>query len=151
MISRSSGAAVGSLIGGILATMLGRRFTYFLISLLTLGASCLIFGWMNPLHPWFQWAAFGFGLVGVIYFGWLPLYLPELFPTRVRASGTGISFNSGSAVAAIVVLGTGVMLQWLDSTRIDYAKIGWWTGMIYAVGMVVILFAPRTDGKSLRD
>lgn len=148
VISRSSGAAVGSLIGGILATILGRRFTYFLISLLTLVTSCLIFGYMNPLHPWFQWAAFAFGLVGVVYFGWLPLYLPELFPTRVRASGTGISFNSGRAVAAVVVLGTGVMLQWFGG---DYAKIGWWTGMIYAVGMFVILFAPRTDAKSLQD
>lgn len=148
MISRSSGAAIGSLMGGLLATLLGRRFTYFLISLLTLGTSCLIFGWMNPLDPWFQWAAFGFGLVGVIYFGWLPLYLPELFPTRVRASGTGISFNTGRAIAAVVVLGTGVIVKSFGG---DYAKIGWWTGMIYAVGMITILFAPRTDAKSLRD
>ena len=105
MISRSGGAVIGSLLGGILATLLGRRLTYFLISLLTLCISSWIFGWLDPLHPWFLWASFVFGLVGVIYFGWLPLYLPELFPTRVRASGTGISFNSGRAVAAVVVLG----------------------------------------------
>ena len=97
MISRSGGAVIGSLLGGVLATLLGRRLTYFLISLLSLCGSCLIFGWLDPLHPWFLWGSFAFGLVGVIYFGWLPLYLPELFPTRVRATGTGISFNSGRA------------------------------------------------------
>jgi MFS family permease len=148
MVSRSSGAVIGSLMGGVLASLLGRRTTYFLISLLTLCASTWIFGWLTPSHPWFQWASFGFGLVGVIYFGWLPLYLPELFPTRVRASGTGISFNSGRAVAAAIVLGTGLLVNVFGG---DYARIGLWTGMIYASGMIVILFAPRTDAASLRD
>jgi MFS family permease len=148
MLSRSGGAVIGSLLGGVLASFLGRRTTYFLISLLALGASSWIFGWLNPLDPWFLWASFGFGLVGVLYFGWLPLYLPELFPTHVRASGTGISFNSGRAVAAAVVLGTGVLTKLFGG---DYARIGLWTGMIYAAGMIIILFAPRTDADSLRD
>jgi len=148
MISRSGGAVIGSLLGGVLATLLGRRMTYFVISLLTFFASSWIFGWLTPLHPWFLWASFVFGLVGTIYFGWLPLYLPELFPTRVRASGTGISFNSGRAVAAVVALGTGVIVQSFGG---DYARIGWWTGMIYVCGMVIILFAPRTDASSLKD
>jgi MFS family permease len=148
MISRSSGAVIGSLLGGVLATLLGRRLTYFLISLFTFCISSWIFGSLHPLHPWFLWATFGFGLVGVTYFGWLPLYLPELFPTRVRATGTGISFNSGRALAAIVTLGAGLIVQWFGG---DYARIGWWTGMIYAAGMIIILFAPRTDASSLQD
>jgi len=148
MVSRSFGAVIGSLLGGILASLLGRRTTYFLISLLTLGASTWIFGWLTPLDPWFLWSSFGFGLVGVVYFGWLPLYLPELFPTRVRASGTGISFNSGRAFAAVIVLGAGVLVKLFGG---DYSRIGLWTGMIYAVGMIVILFAPKTDATSLRD
>ncbi len=148
MMSRSGGAVIGSLLGGILASFLGRRTTYFLISLLALCASSWIFGWLTPSDPRFLWASFGFGLVGVIYFGWLPLYLPELFPTHVRASGTGISFNSGRTVAALVVLGTGLLVKQFGG---DYARIGLWTGLIYVVGMVVILFAPRTDADSLRD
>ena len=100
---------------------------------------------MHPLDPWFYQASFVFGLVGVIYFGWLPLYLPELFPTRVRATGTGISFNSGRAIAAVVVLSAVPFVKMFGG---DYAKIGLWTGSIYAVGMVIILFAPRTDGSS---
>lgn len=147
-ISRSSGATIGSLVGGILAGLLGRRTTYFVISLLTLVTSTMLFGWMDPSHPWFFYASFLFGLVGVIYFGWLPLYLPELFPTRVRASGTGISFNTGRVVAAMVALGTGFLLKQFGG---DYARIGLCTGVIYGVGMILILFAPRTDANSLRD
>ena len=33
------------------------------------------------------------GLVSASFYGWLPLYLPELFPTRVRATGQGVAFN----------------------------------------------------------
>lgn len=148
LVSRSSGAVFGSLIGGLLATLLGRRTTYFLISLLSLVASLIVFGVLEPGHPWFYTATFAFGLVGVIYFGWLPLYLPELFPTHVRATGTGISFNSGRALAAFVVLGTGVLVQWCGG---NYAQIGLWTSAIYLAGMVIILFAPRTDAASLKD
>jgi SHS family sialic acid transporter-like MFS transporter len=148
MISRSGGAIFGSFLGGLLANWLGRRFAYFLISLLSLLVSSWIFGWLNPLHPWFLWASFILGLVGTTYFGWLPLYLPELFPTRVRAAGTGISFNTGRAVAAVVVLGTGLIVQWFGG---NYARIGWWTGMIYAAGMVIILMAPKTSASDLQD
>jgi MFS family permease len=148
MISRSGGAIFGSFLGGLLANWLGRRFAYFLISLLSLIVSSWIFGWLNPLHPWFLGASFTLGVVGTTYFGWLPLYLPELFPTRVRAAGTGISFNTGRAVAAVVVLGTGVIVQWFGG---NYARIGWWTGMIYAAGMVIILLAPQTNTAELQD
>lgn len=148
MISRSGGAIFGSFLGGLLANWFGRRLAYFLISLLSLIVSSWIFGWLNPLHPWFLWASFTLGVVGTTYFGWLPLYLPELFPTRVRAAGTGISFNTGRAVAAVVVLGTGLIVQWFGG---NYARIGWWTGMIYAAGMVIILLAPKTNTTELQD
>jgi len=147
-MTRSGGAVFGSLLGGLLATRFGRRATYFGISLLTLGTSLFVFGWLTPLHPWFQVFSFALGFSGVIYFGWLPLYLPELFPTRVRATGTGISFNTGRVVAAFVVLGTGGLMSIFGG---DYSKIGVWTASIYAVGMLVILLAPNTDGARLED
>ena len=51
-------------------------------------------------------------------------------------------------VAAVVVLGTGLIVQWSGG---NYARIGWWTGMIYAAGMLIILFAPKTNTTSLQD
>lgn len=138
-ITRSGGAVVGSFFGGILASLLGRRVTYFLISLGAFVLSCALFGVLNPLHPWFHLLTFLLGLVGVTYFGWLPLFLPELFPTRVRATGAGVSFNTGRVVAGVVVLSAGALLGWLGG---DYARIGLWSGGIYVIGMGLIWLAP---------
>ena len=147
-ITRSSGATLGSLLGGVVASLLGRRLTYFLISLSALAVSSYIFTQLDPLHPQFHLFTFILGFVGVTYFGWLPLFLPELFPTRVRATGVGISFNTGRVAAAAVVLSAGFLLAEFGG---DYARVGFWSGMVYAVGMVIIWFAPRRGSHRLED
>jgi MFS family permease len=147
-ITRSGGAVFGSLLGGVLASLVGRRLSYFLISLGALALSSYIFSQLDPLHPHFQAFTFLLGFVGITYFGWLPLFLPELFPTRVRATGTGISFNTGRVVAAVVVLSAGVLL---DQFTGDYARVGFWSGTIYAAGMIVIWFVPRRTAGKLED
>lgn len=139
MISRSSGAVLGSLLGGLIATVAGRRLSYFLISLATFAVSSTLFGTMQPNDPWFDWAVFLLGFCGVAYFGWLPLFLPELFPVQVRATGSGISFNAGRIAAAAVSIFVGLRMSSFGG---DYSAIGLWTGLIYAVGMLVIWLAP---------
>lgn len=147
-ITRSGGAIIGSLLGGWIATLLGRRTTYFLISLISLGISSYIFNVLDPLDPQFKLFTFLLGFVGVTYFGWLPLYLPELFPTRVRSTGTGVTFNSGRILAAVAVLGAGSLMQLFGG---DYARVGAFTALIYAAGMVVICFAPDTTREPAED
>jgi hypothetical protein len=93
------------------------------------------------MDRYFQVFAFLLGFAGVTYFGWLPLFLPELFPTRVRATGSGISFNTGRVVAGLVVLSAGFLIEQFGG---DYRQVGFWSGMIYVTGMVLIWFAPRT-------
>lgn len=144
MITRSGGAVFGSLLGGIVASLLGRRLSYFLISLGAFAASSYIFGQLDPLHENFHLASFALGFIGITYFGWLPLFLPELFPTRVRSTGTGIAFNTGRVVAAVVVLSTGFLLNQFGG---DYAQVGLWSGTIYAVGMLAAAFIPKNTGK----
>lgn len=140
MIMRNGGAILGSFFGGLIASAVGRRLTYFLISLGALALSSVVFGLLDPRQGWmFSGSVFLFGLVGVTYFGWLPLYLPELFPTRVRATGAGVSFNTGRVVAAVVALCTVALVGLAPG---DYARIGLWSGLIYIVGMALIWFAP---------
>src|SRR5262249_47592127 len=141
-ITRSGGAIFGSLLGGWIASLFGRRLTYFLISLASFLTSSYIYHFLTPLDdPWFARFSFLLGFVGVTYFGWLPLYLPELFPTRVRSTGTGVTFNSGRILAAVSVLGTGLLVGLFGG---DYARVGTFTGLVYVVGMIVICFAPDT-------
>ncbi len=143
-VTRSGGAIVGSLMGGWLASLFGRRLTYFLISLAAFATSFYIYHFLDPLDPRFALFAFLLGFVGVTYFGWLPLYLPELFPTHVRSSGTGVTFNSGRILAAVSVLGAGALSRAFDG---DYARVGTWTGLVYVLGMIVICFAPDTTRR----
>ena len=146
------GAAAGGWLFGWLGDRLGRSralgLAVLCMSLGILAASSVIFGLLDPLHPRFQVFAFLLGFVGITYFGWLPLFLPELFPTRVRSIGTGISFNTGRVVAAAVVLSAGLLL---DRFAGDYAAVGFWSGMVYAVGLIVIWFVPRRAAGRVVD
>lgn len=147
-VLRSGGAVFGSLLGGWIASLLGRRLTYFLISLASFATSSYIYHFLTPADASFQTFAFVLGFVGVTYFGWLPLYLPELFPTRVRATGTGVAFNSGRILAAVGVLGAGVLVGLFDG---DYGRVGTFTGFVYVAGMILICFAPDTSRNRLED
>ena len=148
-VTRSSGAIVGSLAGGWIASLIGRRTTYFLISLASLAVSVTLYGALEPGHPWFQTFAFLLGLVGVTYFGWLPLYLPELFPTRVRSTGTGVTFNSGRALAAVGAIIVAEVIR--SAAQIDYARVGLLTSGVYAIGMLIVVFAPDTTRAKLDE
>lgn len=146
--TKSSGAAFGSLLGGWFASICGRRLAYFLISLASLTSSFYIFHSLSPLDESFLAWVFVQGFVGTIYFGWLPLYLPELFPTRVRATGTGVAFNWGRIVTAAGVLGGGQLMLAFGG---DYARVGQITCLVYVLGMIVIYFAPDTSRKRLDE
>jgi SHS family sialic acid transporter-like MFS transporter len=91
---------------------------------------------------------FALGVVGTLFFGWLPLYLPELFPTRVRATGAGVAYNAGRVASAVGVLVAGGMMSLFDG---DYAKVGSVTAWVYALGMAIVPFAPDTGRTDLGD
>ncbi len=146
--SKSSGAAIGSLVGGWFACVCGRRLTYFLISLASLASSFYIFHTLSPQDDSFLVWVFAQGFVGTVYFGWLPLYLPELFPTRVRATGTGVAFNWGRILTAGGVLWGGHLMF---SVGGDYARVGQITCFVYVIGMIVICFAPDTSRNRLDE
>jgi MFS family permease len=145
---RAGGAVLSSLLGGWVASLLGRRATYFAISLASLAVAEVLYGRMTPLDPWFGAWTFALGFCGVAYFGWLPLYLPELFPTRVRATGAGVTFNFGRVAAVPFVLGSEVLIRWFEG---DYARLGTWTSLVFALGLVIILFAPDTTRELAAD
>ena len=88
------------------------------------------------------------GFVATLFFGWLPLYLPELFPTPVRATGSGIAYNTGRFATAIGVFFAGLLFGALGGS---FPKVGATCAMIYVLGTIVIWFAPDTSRKSLDE
>lgn len=142
------GAVAGSFLGAQLASLLGRRTSYFLISLGATALTCGLFLLTEPLSPAFLPTVLAQGFVATLFFGWLPLYLPELFPTRVRATGAGLSYNVGRFATAVGVFAAGSLVGWFGG---DLARVGSVTGLIYALGMVAIWWAPDTSRLDLED
>jgi len=141
------GAVLGSLLGGWVAGSIGRRLSYFLMSLGSLGLSAYIFLGLNPSIPEFRWAAFALGFTGTMFFGWLPYFLPGLFPTRVRATGIGVSYNFGRILSAVAVLSSTALSAWFHG---DIARMGAATSLIYAAGLVLAWFIP-SDGEGAKQ
>lgn len=138
------GAIVGCLIAPALAAALSRRIAYFLLCLVSLVSCQLIFRSFNDYTWGFLGMTFLVGGASAAFYGWLPLYLPELFPTRVRATAQGIAFNFGRIAA-------GVGAIWGGTIGGSYAKMGSVVSFIYLVGMVIIWLAPETKGKPLPE
>lgn len=142
----AAGAILGSLAGGQIASLLGRRRSYFLISLGSLVLTIAMFQLTAPLQASFFGIVFAQGFVATLFFGWLPLYLPELFPTHVRATGSGISYNVGRFATAGGVLGAGLLFTAFGGS---YPGVGTAAALIYGLGMVAIWWAPETGRRSL--
>lgn len=142
------GAVLGSFAGAQVAAWLGRRRAYALISAGATALTLLMFLGTAPLRPSFLPIVFAQGLVATLFFGWLPLYLPELFPTHVRAAGSGISYNVGRFATAIGVFFAGLLFAAVEGS---YSKVGALCGLIYALGLIVIWWAPDTSRKNLHE
>ena len=107
-----------------------------------------MFRGFNTVGPGFFCVVFLVGLCTASFYGWLPLYLPELFPTRVRATGQGVAFNSGRILAALGAWQTPAVMAFFDKS---YPKAGETIVLIYVVGMMLIWFAPETKGRPLPE
>ena len=140
------GATLGSFAGAQLASWLGRRFSYGLMSLATVTITYAMFQLTAPLTASFHPIVFAQGFVATLFFGWLALYLPELFPTRVRATGSGLAYNSGRFATAFGVLAAGFLFTALGG---DYPRVGTICASIYALGLIVIWWAPVTKAEDL--
>jgi MFS family permease len=143
------GAIIACYVAPVIGGIAGRRPVYFGLSLLSLLSCGLLFRCLNLSDGLLFWLVAWFaGGVTAAFYGWLPLYLPELFPTRVRATGQGVSFNFGRILAAVGALQMGTLVSVLGG---NYADAGATITLIYVLGLVLIWLAPETKGKPLPD
>jgi SHS family sialic acid transporter-like MFS transporter len=141
------GATIGSFIGAQLVGYLGRRTCYLLISIGTTVLTIAMFQWTAPLQPGFHAIVFAQGLVATLFFGWLAVFLPEIFPVHVRATGSGLAYNSGRFATAVGVLVAGELFARLGG---DYRQVGTICALIYALGILAIWLVP-TKRNALDD
>ncbi len=146
-ISSSVGAALGCLIGALLGGLLGRRPVYAAMCLLSMATMFAFYRQDNPVFGMgFVLFSGLLGLVSASFYGWLPLYLPELFRTSVRATGQGFGFNFGRIIAAV---GNLQMANLLEAFGGDYAQACALIAGVYLFGLLLIAVAPETHGQPL--
>ncbi|MGI9177247.1 MAG: MFS transporter [Pirellulales bacterium] len=134
------GSVLGSFTGAQLVGWMGRRNSYLAITAGATAATLSMFTLTAPLQPSFLPVVFLQGCVSTLYFGWLAVYLPELFPVSIRATGSGLAYNSGRFLTAVGVLASGMLFTFLGG---DYARVGSILSLVYALGFVAIWLAPN--------
>lgn len=141
---------VGTLLGVMLFPALCERFgrrrsfaAFFVFAPLSIyavaGLSAGRFAGILALSPLMAFFAIGLSAGFALYF-------PELFPTRVRATGAGFAYNTGRILAAPVPPLTGEMIKRLGGNVGAGVAIA---GAVYLVGLLALPFAPETRGQPL--
>ncbi len=144
-IATSVGAILFAFVAPIIANVLNRRTTYVLMCGASLAAALLFYQTNTVINGWFFATAFLMGGITASFYGFFPLYLPELFPTAVRATGQGFCFNVGRIIAAIGGLQIANLVGVFGTSANAYSVLC----AIYLVGMGVVWLAPETKGKPL--
>jgi len=138
------GALAGYLSFGPLADRVGRRRVFALMCVGSLVMLPVTF--LTPrtyVQVLLLLPLLGFFNNGI--FSGFPIYLPELYPTRIRATGAGFCFNIGRVLAAAGPFVTGYLVMVLGSFNLAVCAVA----VIYIVGLLILPFAPETKGQPL--
>jgi MFS family permease len=142
----NAGALAGYLAFGPLADAFGRLPVF---GFMCLGSLVMLpTAFLTPhaaLHVLLLLPLLGFFNNGI--FSGFPIYLPELYPTRIRATGAGFCFNAGRVLASGAPFLTGVLV----STLGGFGRAASAVALIYLAGLAVLPFARETRGQPLPE
>ncbi len=145
-------------LGGLIATLLtipaakylGRKkmfLIYFLGSALSLFAA---FGLdLDPHTRLYMYFPIGLTTYGI--FGSFTFYLPELFPTRLRGTGSGFTYNIGRLIAAFGPFLVGSIAANGTNALDSAIRVLFWVGVVPLLGVLALPLVIETRGKLLED
>jgi MFS family permease len=144
------GGLIGTLLTVPAAKFLGRK-KMFLIYYAAAAASIMAaFGLeLDPHTRLYFYFPIGLMVFGV--FGSFTYYLPELFPTRLRGTGAGFTYNIGRLIAAIGPFVVGSIAA-SGANALDSAMgVLFWVGIVPVIGIFLLPFVIETKGQPLAD
>ncbi len=135
-----------------LTVRVGRRLAFAISFVLAYLAVQLVFGSLHsPDNVYWMIPLLGFCVSSV--YGGFAIYFPELFPTRLRSTGTGFCYNVARYVTAFGPLALGklttIFAQTGAAMPLRYAAMS--LASIYFLGLVAIAFAPETNAQPLPE
>ncbi len=143
-MANNGAAIIGYAAFGFLADAYGRKATTMAYVALAFISVPLVFLWSHDLAVILWATAFGGAFVSGQY-TWMAAWLPELFPTRVRATATAFVFNMPRLIAW-----TGPLISgWIISKAGGFSTAAVAIATIYIVSLLAAPFLPETRGKPL--
>jgi MFS family permease len=129
---------------GFLADLIGRKAVTMLFYLMCLILTPVVYSWAHDINVLLLWVGvFGFFTLGI--WAWAPIWLPELFPTRMRGTAIAFCFNAPRLVACIGPLIAGSLIVALGG----YGPAATIIGSFFMLGFFVAIFLPETRGRPL--
>jgi MFS family permease len=129
---------------GFLADSIGRKPTAILYYGMSLVLTPIVYLWNHSMGGLFvAVATFGFFTLGI--WAWAPVWLPELFPTRMRGTAVAFCFNAPRFISCIGPIIGGTLIVALGG----FGPAATIVGLFFLLGVVAAPFLPETRGKPL--
>jgi MFS family permease len=152
-IVQMAGAALGMYLFAPFSQRVGRKRAIAAIMVLAWLSLETTFRYLHdPLSAFLL--AFPLGLCTLTPFAAFAIYFPELFPTRLRATGVGLCYNAARVLAAAAPFALGKLAsQFNDPTdaTAGLRKAASIVAFVYVFGLVGLLFAPESRGQPLPE
>jgi MFS family permease len=139
-----TGSFCGYIAGAYMADKLGRRPNFFIFSVLS-GVIVYVYTQVTLSDAQMLVLGFPLGFAASGIFGGMGAYLTELYPSAVRATGQGFTYNFGRGIGALFP----GLVGYLSQTSGLGAAIGIFAGGAYAVVLVATFLLPETKGREL--
>jgi MFS family permease len=142
-----TGIAIFGFVGlGFCADWIGRKPTAMIWYAMCLILTPVVYLWAHGMTALLAAVAvFGFFTGGI--WAWAPIWLPELFPTRMRGTAVAFCFNAPRWISAAGPLIAGTLIVGLGG----YGPAATLVGLFFIVGVVAALFLPETNGQPLPE
>ena len=134
-----------------LTSVVGRKTAFAVSFIFAMSATAFTF-WHLRTFTDILWMIPLMGFSQLALFGGYAIYLPELFPTRLRSTGTSFCYNMGRFVAALGPLTLGLLTSRAFADKPDPMRYAGVTMcLVFLVGLAALPFAPETKGKPLPE
>jgi len=150
LLLQNLGGFCGMMFIAKLAQVRGRRFALGLALVLSFLSTVLVFRFLREIWEiYWMLPLMGFGQLGV--FGVYAIYLPELFPTSLRSTGTSFCYNFGRLAAATAPFTVGRITKSLGGDIEGFRTAGLWVSLVLLAGLLTIPFLPETRNQPLPE
>ncbi|HEX4168462.1 MAG TPA: MFS transporter [Bryobacteraceae bacterium] len=150
-VLQNAGAFFGVYAFTHLTAVAGRKFAFAISFVVAMSATAFTF-WNLRVFTDIFWMIPLMGFSQLALFGGYAIYLPELFPTRLRSTGTSFCYNMGRFVAALGPAALGLLTSRTFAGRPEPMRYAGVTmSLIFLIGLATLPFAPETKGKPLPE